>query len=318
MLITFARRFMARLVFTSLLASFGVFLAIELSISGGYRAVLLPMGANPTSARDAAIIEEFHFDDPLVVRHAKWVVDALQGDLGRSSQGGTPVTEFIGHRVTISLELALAAILLAAVVGVPLGLLAASADGQRSGRLLTATISVAQSIPVFITATFFIWLFAVKFRWFPASGWTRISNSVLDNLHGLVIPATAIAFAEIGIIARIVQSGVVQVLGEDFIAAAMGKGLGRRYILFRHALRPGSLALLAVASLNVPSLIAGSFVVEIVVGIGGLGQGLVEASVNRDLNLLLGLTLYTVGLYVLVSAVIDLVLLWADPRIRRA
>ncbi len=118
-------------------------------------------------------------------------------------------------------------------------------------------------------------------------------------------------------IARVVRAGVVDVLGEDFIAGAVGKGLSRRYILVRHALRPGCLMLLTVLSLNVSSMIAGSFVVEIVFGIGGLGQSLVEASVNRDLNLLLGLTLYTVAVYVLVSALIDLAMLWADPRIRR-
>ncbi|MEZ5228399.1 MAG: ABC transporter permease [Acidimicrobiales bacterium] len=134
----------------------------------------------------------------------------------------------------------------------------------------------------------------------------------------MVIPAVAIAFAEIGVIARVVRSGVVEVLGEDFIAAAMGKGLSRRYILFRHALRPGSVALLSVLSLNIPSVVAGAFVVEIIFGIGGLGQSLIEASIGRDLHMLLGLTLYTVAVYVVVSALIDLALLWADPRIRRS
>ncbi|MEZ5377005.1 MAG: ABC transporter permease [Acidimicrobiales bacterium] len=314
----FVRRFITRLLLTSLVATFAVFLAIEVSISGGYEAVLLPMGANPNDPRDAAIIEEFHLDQPLVIRHAHWVADALRGDLGRSTRGGVVVTEYIGHRFTISLELALVSMLLAVVAGVPLGLMAAAADGQPSGRVLTAGLSVAQSLPVFTTATILIWVFAVKLGLFPAAGWTRISESLIGNLDGIVIPAVAIAFAEIGVIARVVRSGVVEVLGEDFIAAAMGKGLSRRYILFRHALRPGSVALLSVLSLNIPSVVAGAFVVEIIFGIGGLGQSLIEASIGRDLHMLLGLTLYTVAVYVVVSALIDLALLWADPRIRRS
>ncbi len=315
--LAFARRVATRLVVTSFVATFVVFLAIELSISGGYRAVLIPMGVDPTSERDLAVVDEFDLDDPLVVRHARWMLDAVQGDLGRSTRGGTPVVEYVSHRLTISLELALVAMALALIVGVPLGLLAASLDGSFLGRMLTAFLSIFQAVPVFITAIAFIWLFAVKLQWAPATGWTRISESIDGNLRTLLLPASAIAFAEAGVIARVVRSGVVDVLGEDFIAGAVGKGLSRRYILVRHALRPGCLMLLTVLSLNVSSMIAGSFVVEIVFGIGGLGQSLVEASVNRDLNLLLGLTLYTVAVYVLVSALIDLAMLWADPRIRR-
>ncbi len=317
MFFRFARRFVSRLIITSLVATFGVFLAIELSISGGYQAVVMPMGPNPASERDMAVVEEFNLDHSLLVRHGLWVVDALQGDLGRSTRGGTPVTEYISHRLTISLQLALASMLLAVMVGIPLGLLAASVAGGRSGRLLTAFLSVMQSVPVFITATILIWLFAVKLGWFPAAGWTRISESLVGNLDGLVLPAIAIALAEIGIIARVVRAGVVDLLGEDFIVAAVGKGLSRRYILLRHALRPGSISLLTVLSLNISAMVAGSFIVEIVFGIGGLGQALVESSITRDLNLLLGLTLYTVGIYVVVSAMIDLALLWTDPRIRR-
>ncbi len=306
-----------RLVLTSLLATLGVFVAIELSIVGGHRAVLLPMGVNPESERDVAIVEEFHLDDHLLVRHAHWVADAVRGDLGRSTRGGTPVAEFIGHRFTISLELAAASMFVAVLVGIPLGLWAARVDGSRSGRLVTSALSLAQSLPVFITATILIWVFAVRLGWFPAAGWTRVSESAGGNLRGIALPVAAIACAEVGIIARVVRAGVIEVLGEDFIAAAMGKGLSTSYILLRHALRPGSLALLTVLSLNVSSVIAGSFVVEIVFGIGGLGPSMVEASVNRDLHLLLGLTLYTVVVFVLVTALIDLVMLWADPRIRR-
>ncbi len=318
MLFTFAGRFVVRLVVTSFIATLMVFVAIELSISGGYRAVLMPLGANPASERDMTMVEEFRLDQPLVVRHVLWVGDALQGDLGRSNRRGTPVAAYISHRLTISLELALVSMVLAVAVGIPIGLVAAASDGSRLGRAATTLLSVAQSLPVFITAIILIWVFAVKLGWVRATGWTRISESVGGNLGGAILPAIALAFAEAAVIARMARAGVIDALRQDFVAAAVGKGMSRRYILFRHALRPGSLGLLTMLSLNVSSMIAGSFVVEIVFGIGGLGQAVVEASVNRDLHLLLGLTLYTVGIYVVMTTLIDLALLWADPRIRRA
>lgn len=310
------RRFLIRFVGTSLLATLGVFVAIELSISGGFRTILLPNGANPESPRDQAILSEFHLDDPVIVRHAYWVMDAAQGDLGRSIRGGTPVTEIISHRLTISLQLALTAMALAMLVGVPLGLLAAAIDGSRRGRVLTSVLSVSQSVPVFMSATILIWVFAVQLGWVRSAGWTRLTESVSGNLGGLILPAVAIAVAEIGVIARVTRAGVVAVLQEDFAAAAMAKGLSRRYILFRHALRPGSLALLNILGLNISAMIAGAFVAEIVFGIGGLGPELIEASTGRDLPLLLGLTLYTAWIYVVLTALVELAMRWADPRIR--
>ncbi len=309
-------RFAARLVGTVFLATLLVFVAVELSIDGGFGAVVMPLGADPNSARDRAIVEQFHLDEPLIIRHAHWLADAVRGDFGRSTRGGTPVAEIIMHRLTISLELALAGTLLAVVVGIPLGLLSAAVDGRPLGRLLASLLGLAQSVPVFMAATLLIWLFAVRLGWLAASGWTRLSDSVTGNLRSLILPAVALAIGEVGVIARVVRADVLTVLRADYITAAIGKGLSRPYILLRHALRPGSIGLLTVLSMNVSSLIGGAFVVEIVFGIGGLGQELIAASVNRDLALLLGLTSYTVAVYVVVTACVDVALVWADPRIR--
>ncbi len=313
----FLRTLTLRLLGTGLAASLLLFIAIEVSIAGGYRTVLFPQGFNPANERDQQIAEEFHLDDPVVVRFGHWVVEAARGDFGRSTRDGTPVVDVISHRFSISLELALTGMLLAVAAGVPLGLLAAATDGRPAGRFLSALVGAAQSVPAFMAATVGIWLFAVELGWFRASGWTRLSDSVSGNLGGLILPATVLALAEVGVIARVVRADVVTVLREDFVVAAIGKGMRTRYVLFRHALRPGSLGLLTVLSLNVSSMIAGAFVVEIVFGIGALGQVLVEASLARDLYVLLGITIYTTVIYVFVTSLIDLVLFWADPRIRR-
>lgn len=313
----FLRRLLARLVVTSAVATLLVFVAIEASIPGGYRAVVMPFGFNPDDPRHTAVVDEFHLDDNVVVRWFHWVVDAFQGDFGQTARGGVDVVEVITHRLPISIELALAGMLLAVIVGIPLGVFTAVNDQRLIGRVVSIPLSLAQSVPVFMSGTLGIWLFALELGWVRASGWTRISNSITGNLAGLALPAMALALAEVGFIARVVRGDLLRVLGQDYVAAATGKGLSRRYVLYRHALRPASLGLLAVLSVNISSMIAGTFVVELVFGIGALGQTLLEASINRDLYVLLGLTLYIVTVYVVVTSLIDLVIYWADPRVRR-
>ncbi|MCP3854911.1 MAG: ABC transporter permease [Actinomycetia bacterium] len=314
---TFFRGMILRFVSTSVLSTMLVFVAIELSIPGGYQAVLLPNGVNRESPRDMAIVDQFYLDDHVLVRWFHWVVDAFHGDLGRSNKGGAEVVEIIAHRLPITLELAAAGLILALVVGIPLGVFAAVHQRRWSGQLVSVPLGLAQSIPAFMSATLLIWVFALELGWVRASGWTRISSSLSGNLGGLVLPAVALALAEVGVIARVVRSDMLGVLREDFVVAARGKGLSSSYVLFRHALRPASLGLLAVLSVSISSMIAGTFVVEIVFGIGALGRELIDASQDRDLYVLLGLTMYIVGFYIVVTAIIDLVMYWADPRIRR-
>jgi peptide/nickel transport system permease protein len=171
---------------------------------------------------------------------------------------------------------------------------------------------------VYLTPIFLVWVFAIQLQWLPAAGWGRISSSPAENLRNLLLPMTALAFAEIGIVGRIVRAETLRVLQTDFIAAAVGKGLPRSYVLRRHALRPASLGLLNVIGLNIGSLLSGAVIIEVIFGIGGLGQVLLEATLNRDLYLILGLTVYTVVIYVGLNAIVDGLMFAADPRIRRS
>lgn len=311
-------RYLLRLVATVSGAGLLVFATIEISIREGFQTVVLPYGVNPASPRDRAIVDEFHLDQPLVVRWLHWLQDAVTGDLGRSIQrAGTPVWELIGPRLSISLEFVLVSVAATVLLGVPLGLLAAAWSDRRAGTALNTVFGLSQSIPVFITPPFLVWLFALQLGWLPAAGWVRISTSATGNLRSLILPATALIFAELGIVARIIRSDVLEVLRTDYIAAAMSKGLSRPYVLVRHALRPASLGLLNVVGLNIGSLLSGAVVLEIVFGIGGLGQLFFEASVNRDLYLLLALTTYVVALYVTLNSIVDVLMQALDPRIAR-
>lgn len=314
-------RFVTRMVATVLACTLLVFVGLEISIPQGFRAVVFPAGLPEDSPAGRALIDRFHLDSNVFVRWGHWVWDCLNGDFGVAGtgfRGGEPVADVITHRLPISAELMLVGLALMVLVGIPLGVLAASRSNKGKGAIINTFLGLSQSIPVFITATFLIWLFALKLEWLPAAGWTRISKSLLGNLETLLLPAIALAFAEIGIVARVIRSDVLRELKSDYVAAAIGKGLSERYVLFRHVLRPASLGLLNVIGVNAGALLSGALVVEIVFGIGGLGRQVLEATLNRDLYLLLALTAYTVIVYVIINGVVDALMQMVDPRLRRS
>ena len=305
-----------RTVVTIVAATLLVAVAIEISIPGGFRAVLIPIEA-PGSPRQQFLVESYHLDENVVVRHLHWLADVIRGDWGVSTRGDTPVGDFIWPRVPISLQLMLVSVALTLLVGIPLGLWAAARAGRRTGDVLNAGFGLAQSIPVFITPVILIWVFALQLKWLPAAGWVRLSNSPVDNLRHLALPVAALVSTEVGIVARIIRADVLRIMRTDFYTAAIGKGLGERYVLFRHALRPASLGLLNVVGLNISALLSGTMIIEIIFGLPGLGQVVLEATTARDLHMLLALTTYFVVVTTALNAIVDLTMRTLDPRITR-
>ncbi len=308
-------RLLARMIGTIGGATLFVFVLLEVSIPGGFRAVLLTPG-DTRSPRARRLIDEFHLDDNILERYFHWVAGAVRGDFGRSTLSDESVSDIILHRLPISLEIMLLGVILTVLIGIPLGLLAVERNGRRGGNVLNLLLGLSQSIPVYVTPIFLISFFAVRQRWLPSSGWTRLSDSLIGNLENLVLPLTALVLAEVGIVARIVRADVLRVMQSDFIAAAIGKGLSRPYVLFRHALRPASLGLLNVIGMNIGSLLTGALVIELIFGIGALGQTLLESTLNRDLYLILGVTTYAAIVYVVLNTIVDATLLLLDPRLR--
>ena len=316
-LVSVLARHLLRTVATAVAATLLVTLAIEMSIRGGLRTALIPI-ENPGSPRQQFLVDTYHLDDNVLMRHLHWLADAVRGDWGISTRGDTPVGDLLWPRVPISLELMLVSVTLTLAIGVPLGLWAAARSGRRSGDVLNAGFGLAQSIPVYITPVMLIWVFALQLQWLPAAGWVRLTNAPLDNLRHLVLPVAALVSAEVGIVARIVRADVMRIMTTDFYAAAIGKGLSRRYVLFRHALRPASLGLLNVVGLNIGALLSGTMIIELVFGLPGLGQVVLEATTDRDLHVLLALTTYFVVVTTTLNALVDLAMRTLDPRIERS
>ncbi|MEM7286120.1 MAG: ABC transporter permease [Actinomycetota bacterium] len=309
-------RHAVKLVLTVVVTTFLVMAAVEISIPGGFRAVVIPLEA-PGSERQQFLVDTYHLDDNLFERYGHWAGDVVRGDWGISTRGDNPVGGLITPRLPISLQLMLVSTAVTLLLGIPLGLWSAARDGSVGGTALNTGFGLSQSIPVFITPIILIWVFALQLRWLPAAGWVRLTKSPVDNLRHLALPAAALVAAEVGIVARIVRADVLRVMRTDFYTAAIGKGLTRRYVLLRHALRPASLGLLNVVGLNIGALLSGSMIIEIIFGLPGLGQVVLEATTDRDLHMLLALTTYFVVVTTTLNALVDLTMLALDPRLER-
>lgn len=307
-------RIVIRTVSAILAASLCVFVGIEASIPGGLRAALIPTG-DTQAPRSKRLIETFHLDDHVIERWLHWIANAVQGDFGQSVRAGETVTEVLWHRLPISLEIMLVGTALTVLFGIPLGLLAVVWTGRRRGAVVDTLLSIGQSIPVYVTPLFLISFIAVGQGWLPAAGWVRLSNSIGGNAKHLILPIAGLVLAEIAVLARLVRSEVARMRDQDFISAAISKGLSPRYVMFRHALRPSSLGVLNVLGTNIGSLLSGALVIEIIFGIGGLGRVMLEAVLSRDLYMILGLTTYLVIVYSVLNAIVDVLMHLLDPRI---
>ncbi len=305
-----------RLVLALYLSTLAVFLVLEISIDGGMATVVLGAGEDLDNPRLAEQVEAYNFKDPVPLRHAKWFLDAAQFDFNRSSRGDRPVQPMLTPRLPISFEIAILALGSAVVIGLTAGFSGALLSRSSSKFAHTAVISTLQGTPAFILAAVATWVISVKYGLLPAAGWERLSTSVSGNLERALMPVLAIALPEAGIIARLVTTSTRSVLDEEFILAAQAKGLPRRQVIVRHALRPASMTLLTQLGLIFGSLLSGVIIVEQMFGIGGMGIVLEEASINRDLHVLAAITAYVTAIIVVIRGLSELVYRWADPRTR--
>ena len=308
---------MVRLIATLFVVSLLTFLLVE-QLPGDPILAILPPEALDDLENIERIRKELKLDDSVFTRYARWVGDALQGDLGKSYITDQPVAEAIKDRIPVTIELALLATIIAALFAIPIGALAAYREGGYFDRITSALTTAALSIPGFLAGIFFIWLFTLKFNWLPSTGWNRLSEKgLLANLQTAILPASALALAPLAINARLIRADMIGTLKEDYILSARAKGLRDRYILMRHALRPSSLPAVTVFPLHLDGLIGGTVVIEMVFALPGLGTRLISGSYHRDVIMIQGITLFIATVYVVVNTAVDLLYLALDPRIRR-
>ena len=260
----------------------------------------------------AALEAAYSLDEPLHRQFLDYLGGLLEGDLGPSYHyRDHTVGDLIGSAFPVSLQLGALAMLLAVVVGVLAGTVAALRRNSWLDRAVMAFAMTGISIPVFVIAPVLVLLLAVRLQWLPA-GW-----SGNEGFGRLVLPVVALALPQIAYIARLTRASMIDVLGSDFIRTARAQGLGTGAIVRYHALKPAMLPVLSYLGPAIAAVLTGSVVVEEIFGIPGLGQFFVRGALNRDYTLVLGIVIFYATLVVLLNLVVDLLYGIIDPRIRR-
>jgi len=262
------------------------------------------------------IRQSLGLDRPFLVRFAEWSSNVLQGDLGTSMFTGLPVTELIAQRIEPTLSLMIVTILMAVAIAVPIGVVAAWKAGTWIDRLIMAFSVLGFSVPVFVVGYLLAYYFALELDWLPVQGYTPISDGFWPWLENLILPAIALGFIYIALIARITRATMLEVLSQDYIRTARAKGVSQSGVLFLHALKNAAVPIVTVIGIGVALLIGGAVVTESVFAIPGLGRLTIDAIVRRDYPLIQGLVLMFSFAYVLVNLAIDLIYTLLDPRIR--
>lgn len=264
-----------------------------------------------------AIREDLGLDRPVLVRYVAWIGNALQGELGQSYQTGQAVSDAIGLRLPISLQLLLMAQFLALVFAIPTGVLAAYRAGKLSDRVVTTLAFAFLAAPSFIIAIVLMFIFAVLLNWFPATGYIPLTENLFGNLRAFTLPALALALIEWPILSRVLRNDMLATLQEDYISLAKAKGLSSRYILLRHALRPSSFTLITIVGIQLGNLISGAVIVENIFALPGLGSLLVASIHAREVLMVQGIVAVIAVAYVTINLAVDLCYGALDPRIRR-
>jgi peptide/nickel transport system permease protein len=287
-----------------------------LSLAPGSVASVI-LGENATPKAIAELNTELGFDRPLWQQYTEWLGGALHGDLGESPVTGQSVGTSIAERLPVTLQLAAMAFVIALLVSVLLAVVSARRPGGTADRAINALSSVFLSVPAFIAGPVLIYFCALKFGWFPVTGWSRISEGIGPNLQSAILPAVAIALTEIAAFHRLLRADLIGTLREDFVGAARAKGMSGTYVMFRHALRPSSFSLITLAGINLGRLIGGTVIVESLFSLPGLGQLLATSITARDVITVQGVVAFIAVVYVVINTLVDLSYRLIDPRVRK-
>jgi oligopeptide transport system permease protein len=259
----------------------------------------------------AALEAKYRLDRPPLAQYGAWLGDVARGDLGPSFQyPDYTVNQLVAQALPVSALTGGLALLLALLLGVPLGVWAALRAGAWLDRALMLFAGLGLAVPKFVVAPLLVLLFAVMLQWLPAGGWGEWDN--------LVLPAIALALPNLAYCARLTRASMLETLGADYLVAARARGLSETRLLFAHALKPALLPVVAWLSPALINIVTGSAVVEQVFGIPGMGRYFVQGALNRDYTLVLGVVLVVGGLIVLINALVDTLRTAMDPRLRDA
>jgi peptide/nickel transport system permease protein len=258
---------------------------------------------------------ELGLDQPLAVQYVRWASNALHGDLGRSIRTNQPVTEAIVSRLPVTIELSLVALLISLVIGLPAGMLAAIRRNSSLDLASTGVALIGVSLPSFFLGILLILVFALWLRWVPPSGYTPLIQDPAMNIKQMLMPAIALGAALAGIVARLMRSSLLEVLGADYMRTARAKGLSEPASVIGHGVQNALLPVVTVVGLQVGALLGGAILIETIFALPGIGRLAVDSIFARDFPIVQGVVLFLALVRVLSNLIADLLYGSLDPRI---
>lgn len=274
------------------------------------------LGDMASEADIAALRARMGLDRPLAEQYIIWIANMFRGDFGNSVVGNETVASLLVSHVKPTISLALYSLVIAAVIAVPLGIIASGHKGSAIDHSVTVISLAGISLPSFLLGLFLMLLFAVKLRWFPVSGYTDISNGVIPHLKSLTLPAVALGFMNAALMMRMTRASMLEVLGSDYIKMARAKGVKNRSIMAKHALKNTLITLITVIGQSVVAALSGAAVVESLFAVPGLGQLMVNSIGRRDYYVIQAIVLLIAVFNVLINMLIDILYGVVDPRVR--
>jgi peptide/nickel transport system permease protein len=253
---------------------------------------------------------------PLHVQYVEWAGRAVRGDLGESLWTKRPVLEEIGHRLPITLELALIALAISLLIALPVGIIAAVRQDSLGDLVARSVAILGLSVPGFWLATLVIVLPAIWWNWRPSADFTPFTTDPVANLRHMWLPALVLGIAAAAALMRLTRGMLLEVLRQDYVRTAWSKGLAERAIVFKHALRNGIIPVVTLLGTQLPQIIGGTVVIETIFGLPGMSRFLFDAINQRDYPVIQGVNLIVVSTVVMVNLAVDALYAVLDPRIR--
>ena len=303
----------ATIVPTLLLVSMLIF-GLQQLLPGDPSKILAGEDQDPSVV--AYLRAKLHLDEPLPLRYAYWLGGVLRGDLGESIRTQQPVLDLILQKLPVTVELALLAFLIALVIGIPSGIVAAIGRGTAWDAAANVFALWGLSTPNFWLGILMILLFSVQLGWLPASGYVSPFEDLGANLAAMIMPAFVLGNAIAAVLMRHTRSAMLQVLGADYVRTARAKGLSERTVVLKHALRNALTPIITLGALELGTLLSGAVLTEQVFTIPGFGKLIVDSVFNRDYSVVQGVVLVTATAYIVLNLLADMAYFLVNPRLR--
>jgi peptide/nickel transport system permease protein len=270
--------------------------------------------------RDPAVIEylrqKYSLDQPLYVQYGKWLAGIVQGDFGLSIRTRLPIGEMIAQKLPVTIQLSVMAMILATLIGIPAGIIAALKRGTAADYGVSIIGLAGLSVPSFWLGIMLILLFAVTLGWFPSGGYVAFFDSPLENLRHTLLPSLVLGTAAAAIVMRHTRSAMLQVLKQDYVRTARAKGLKERIVVVRHVLRNSLVPVVTMSTLHLGELLSGAVLTEQVFGIPGFGKMIVDGVFSRDYAVVQAVVLCSAALFLLMNLLADIAYVILSPRLR--